>query len=218
MLSPDTDAAGDIDGPIVPPPELPRLQRDVAAIPELVRPSRRPPEGLVRLFVLLAACGLYLPNIGAFGLWDPWETHYGEVTRYMIETGDWVHPWWGYKGEKIGTDDGPGEQFHSKPILLFWMEAATIRAIGLSETAIRFPVALIAIVGLCAAYYALSKLLGRRRALFSTFVLMTCPVWYFLARQSQTDMPFVGTLTAAMSFFALALFGPREPTTAAVAY
>jgi 4-amino-4-deoxy-L-arabinose transferase-like glycosyltransferase len=201
----------DPDGELLPPGDLPILAFDLLPVPP--RPKTRVPEWLVRFGVLLAACGLYLPNIGSFGLWDPWETHYGEVTRYMIETGDWVHPWWGYKGEKIGTEDGPGEQFHSKPILLFWMEAATIEAIGLSETAVRFPVALIAIVGLMASYYALSKLLGRRRGLLATLVLATCPLWFFLARQSQTDMPFVGTLTAAMMFFALAVFGPREQTT-----
>src|SRR6185436_2488681 len=37
---------------------------------------RRP--GLL-LFVLASA--LYLPLLGRFGLWDPWETHYGEVSR-----------------------------------------------------------------------------------------------------------------------------------------
>ncbi len=188
------------------------LEDDVARLPVLPARRTRTPEWLVRVFVLLFASGLYLPNIGGFGLWDPWETHYGEVTRYMIETGDWVHPWWGWKGEKIGPESGPGEHFHSKPILLFWMEAATIKVIGLSETAIRFPVALIAIVGLFATYFALSKLVGRRRALLATLVLATCPLWFFLARQSQTDMPFVGMLTAAMAFFALAAFGPREPT------
>ena len=203
-----------LDGPLVPPPTLPLLASGLMSAPESAPRSakRRLPEWLVRLLIVGFACGLYLPNIGSFGLWDPWETHYGEVTRYMIETGDWVHPWWGYKGEKIGTENGPGEQFHSKPILLFWMEAATIKAIGLSETSIRFPVALIAIIAIFATYYALSKMVGRRRALLASLVLATCPLWYFLARQSQTDMPFVGTLTAAMMFFALAMFGPREPT------
>ena len=26
---------------------------------------------------------LYLPGAGSYGLWDPWETHYGEVAREM---------------------------------------------------------------------------------------------------------------------------------------
>ncbi|MBT9559680.1 MAG: hypothetical protein IV100_26860, partial [Myxococcales bacterium] len=94
-----------LDGPLVPPPSLPLLASGLMNAPEPAprAPRRRLPEWLVRVLVVGFACGLYLPNIGSFGLWDPWETHYGEVTRYMIETGDWVHPWWGYKGEKIGT-------------------------------------------------------------------------------------------------------------------
>ena len=200
----------DPDGPITgEPAQLPILSRDPASLPVLDKPRH---EWAMRLGILAFACSLFLPNLGSFGLWDPWETHYGEVTRYMIETGDWVHPWWGYKGEKIGGEKGPGEHFYSKPILLFWMEAATISALGLSELSIRLPVALIAIFCIFCVYFCFSKLLGRPRGVAAALVLGTCPQFFFLARQSQTDMPFVGTLTIAMSFFMLAVFGKREQT------
>ncbi len=45
------------------------------------RPRR---EWAVRLGVFLLLAMLFLPNVGAFGLWDPWETHYGEVTLNMV--------------------------------------------------------------------------------------------------------------------------------------
>ncbi|RKG63633.1 dolichyl-phosphate-mannose--protein mannosyltransferase, partial [Corallococcus exercitus] len=39
--------------------------------------------------VVLATAGfaalLFVPYLGAVGLWDPWETHYGEVGRQMIQ-------------------------------------------------------------------------------------------------------------------------------------
>ena len=212
MDTPPPGILDDPDGPIVGgPAQLPILSLNPEQLPAY-ETSRRPPEWAVRLGVLFLGCALFLPNLGSFGLWDPWETHYGEVTRYMIETGDWVHPWWGYKGEQLGGEKGPGEHFYSKPILLFWMEAATIRAIGLTELAIRLPVAFIAILAMFCVYYAFSKLLGRPRGFMAALVLATCPQFYMLARQSQTDMPFVGNLTIAMSFFALALFGPRQKT------
>ncbi|MEC8024719.1 MAG: glycosyltransferase family 39 protein, partial [Myxococcota bacterium] len=203
----------DPDGPIIgAPSKLPIL----SSTPELLNPLRsrgRLPEWLARVLVVLFAVAIYLPNIGSFGLWDPWETHYGEVTRYMIETGDWVHPWWGYRGPKIGDEKGTGEKFHSKPILLFWMEAATIKAIGLSETAIRLPVALLGILCVFVVYYCFSTLLGQGVGFLSAGVLGTCPLYYFLARQAQTDMPFVANMTIALSFFCLAVFGPRiEPS------
>ena len=197
-----------------PPPDAsgpPLLSHDPESVP--VARRERLPEWVVRLGVLAFACSLFLPNVGSFGLWDPWETHYGEVTRYMVETHDWVHPWWGYKGEKLGTEEGPGEHFYSKPILIFWMEAATIRVFGLSEFSIRFPVALIAIASVFAVYLCFSQILGRRKGLLAALVLATCPQFYLLARQAQTDMPFVGTLTIALSFFCTAMFGQRRHST-----
>ena len=45
---------------------------------------------LVCLFGLL----LYLPMAGSYGLWDPWETHYGEVAREMVARGDAISLYW----------------------------------------------------------------------------------------------------------------------------
>lgn len=47
------------------------------------------------LLVLLAAAFVFLPRLGSYGLHDPWETHYGEVARNMLASGDWISPWWG---------------------------------------------------------------------------------------------------------------------------
>jgi 4-amino-4-deoxy-L-arabinose transferase-like glycosyltransferase len=54
---------------------------------------------------------IFLPWLGAVGLWDPWETHYAEVAREMIERGDFLHPHW----EK--------SYFFSKPVLTMWLQA-----------------------------------------------------------------------------------------------
>lgn len=50
----------------------------------------------LRVVSLMAAFSsfLFLPYLGAVGLWDPWETHYGEVARMMVERNDYVFPWW----------------------------------------------------------------------------------------------------------------------------
>ncbi len=63
--------------------------------------------GVVAFFATL----LYLPYLGAVGLWDPWETHYGEVAREMIQRNDWVHPYW------------ENMWFFSKPAMTMWMQA-----------------------------------------------------------------------------------------------
>jgi 4-amino-4-deoxy-L-arabinose transferase-like glycosyltransferase len=170
------------------------------------RPRR---EWAVRLGVFLLLAMLFLPNVGAFGLWDPWETHYGEVTRNMVESYDWISPYWGYRS-KIGTHSRQGNYFYSKPILIFWMEASAVRLIGFNEWAIRLPMALFGLLASFFAYYSLSKIWGRRTGLIGGFLLATCPQFFMLARQAQTDMIYVAPMTVGFLFALLALFGPWE--------
>jgi len=173
-------------------------------------PWQRPRnEWLVRAGVLVLLAALFLPNLGAFGLWDPWETHYGEVSRNMVESYDWISPWWGYRN-KIGDQGAQGSYFYSKPILIFWMEAASVRLIGFSEWAIRLPVALYAILLGFFAYYVLSKVWTRRAGFLGALIAATSPQYFMLARQAQTDMLFVAPLTVGILFLLLALFGPDE--------
>ena len=173
---------------------------------DYVRPRR---EWLVRLLVLVLAAGIFLPNLGAFGLWDPWETHYGEVTRNMVETHDWVSPYWGYR-VKIGDQGKQGSAFFSKPVLIFWTEAMAVRVLGLNEWAIRLPMALMALLTVFLTYFVLSRIWNRKAGLLAALAMATAPQFFFLARQAQTDMPFVSMLTVALLFFMLALFGPKE--------
>ena len=65
--------------------------------------------------VLLASLVL-LPYLGAVGLWDPWEVHYGEVAREMIQRNDYVHPYW------------ENAWFFSKPAFTMWMQALGLQA------------------------------------------------------------------------------------------
>ena len=87
--------------------------------------------------VLLAAV-IFIPMLGSVGLWDPWETHYGEVAREMVERNDYVHPYW------------ESAYFFSKPALTLWLMALGLRlgqagpslALGLGLLSLAFGVAL----------------------------------------------------------------------------
>lgn len=63
------------------------------------------------LVVVCVAAGVFLPFLGSVGLWDPWETHYAEVAREMLASGDFVHPRW------------ERSWFFSKPPLTMWLAA-----------------------------------------------------------------------------------------------
>src|SRR6476619_1927582 len=84
----------------------------------------------VRLAGSLAAAALVLFvvlfwRLGAPSFWDPAEAHYAETTRELIETGDWLAPYY---------NDRP---FFDKPILFHWLHALAMRVAGVSELGAR---------------------------------------------------------------------------------
>ncbi len=168
------------------------------------------------VWVLLFGAVLYLPFAGAYGLWDPWETHYSEVSREILSRDDWITTWWGQEG-----------WFMSKPILIFWMGALGMGAgtlFGLNigpdggpqwqEWCIRVPISMLAIAAMYALYRAIASAWGRRAGLLVAMVLGTMPHWFFLAHQAMTDMPFVGPLVIAMAMLMLAVTAGDRVATA----
>jgi 4-amino-4-deoxy-L-arabinose transferase-like glycosyltransferase len=153
-------------------------------------------------WLVMFAGVLYLPMAGAYGLWDPWETHYSEVAREILARDDWITLWWGQEG-----------WFMSKPILIFWIAALGMgfgstfglpfwrdMGTGGHEWFIRVPICLFAIGAVYAVYKAVSLGWGRRAGLLCGAVLATMPHFMFLSHQAMTDMPFVAPLVVAMAF------------------
>ncbi len=176
-------------------------------------PGQKSRDRLWRWGTIFAVFALYLLNAGSFGLWDPWETHYGEVTRNMVETFDWVNPWWGYQ-RKIGSEPIGGEWFYSKPIYIFWAECTFIKLIGLTDWAFRLPQALLGASAAASVHLGVERIASRRLAFWSTTVLALSPFFYMVARQAQTDMPFVATLTIGLMLLLTAMLGRRQVLTA----
>ncbi len=158
------------------------------------------------LWMALAACVVFLPLLGAFGLWDPWETHYGEVGRQITERQDWISLWWGSHWEG-GGGNTEGSYFFSKPVLLMWMIALGIEAFGVNAWAVRIGVALMGIVGVVVVFAFGCSVFKRRTGVLMATVVGTSPFWVFLSRQAQTDMPFVGAMTVGLCFFMMGVFG-----------
>ncbi len=206
-------------GSVVPrdPPTLPPSPLAPDPLPEdaplsgiLARLSEKQMVMAVLMFGLL----LYVPFAGSYGLWDPWETHYGEVARQMLTRGDYVSLWW--PGSPIDVD-----AFWSKPVLTFWLMALSMGIAGLGragghsgqmalssapEWALRIPFCLMALLGLWGVYLLTARFVSRRAGVFATVALATFPLYSLVARQAMTDMAFVGPMTLALSLAALALF------------
>ncbi len=160
---------------------------------------------LIVVAILLLA--FLVPGIANYSLVDPWETHYGEVGRRMLQDHDWAHTDWQHEG------------FRSKPVLTFWMVAAGLKAFGQAADggysgemvssgwimfAMRLPFVLAAIGGLLAVWWMLLRLASRRVAYLALIAIATCPVYCLVARQAITDMPLAACVMGAMAMFAMA--------------
>jgi 4-amino-4-deoxy-L-arabinose transferase-like glycosyltransferase len=160
---------------------------------------KRPP---LAIFIIIGL--IYIPLAGTFSLWDPWETHYGEVSREILARDDWISLWWCQEN-----------WFWSKPILIFWSDALSMGALGIdytpdsqmfhSEWALRLPIIGMSLVALITSYFAVSRSFGKRAGLLSALVLGTMPHFFFLAHQAITDMPLVANMTTAIAFLILAI-------------
>ena len=156
-------------------------------------------------WVLAIGAFLYFPAMGLQSLWDPWETHYGEVAREILARDDWVSLWWAQDG-----------WFWSKPILNFWVQSLAMASLGTGyhadmmmtgaggawtahpEWVVRTPNVLMTLTSMYLLYKGVAKVFGRRAGLLGALVLATMADWFFLAHQTMTDMPFVAAMTGAM--------------------
>ena len=98
--------------------------------------TKRPPEPTqkpsqwrwIALAIFVAV--VYLGTIGTLPLVGRDEPRYVQIGRAMLESGDWITP-------RLG-----GFNWFEKPVLLYWMVAASLGAFGVNEWAARLGVAL----------------------------------------------------------------------------
>jgi 4-amino-4-deoxy-L-arabinose transferase-like glycosyltransferase len=91
-------------------------------------------QGLRAVDVLLAVLllGLWTFGLGGAPLFDVDEGAFAEASREMLVSGDWMH-----------TTLNGADRF-DKPILVYWLQAASLRLLGVNEAAVRLPSALCA--------------------------------------------------------------------------
>jgi 4-amino-4-deoxy-L-arabinose transferase len=97
----------------------------------------------------LVAAAYLLPLVVPVPLMEDDEGLHAAIAIEMVERGDWVVP-------RL-----MGEPFLDKPILYFWMQAASLAAFGASEFAVRLPGTLVALAGIAATGWLGRLLFGR---------------------------------------------------------
>lgn len=173
----------------------------------LETPKRFAQDWKTILGLTLVLLALYLPGLGSYGLYDPWETHYGEVARNMVETDNYIDPWWGSPWDS-GDVKREKEGFYSKPPLIMWMMSAGINVAGNNELGVRLFFPPLALLALLAIYMAVSRFYNRRAGFLAAGITATAPVFAFLSRQAVTDGPMVCIMTIGVMFLLMGLFRP----------
>ncbi|HEU4613471.1 MAG TPA: hypothetical protein VFS15_15375, partial [Kofleriaceae bacterium] len=193
---------------------------DEPLAPAAVHAPRPRPLGLELALVIVVALAVLVPGISRYSLVDPWETHYGEVARMMLQNHDWVHMDW-----PGGMHPADHEGFRSKPVLSFWLMAASMKALGVAKdggysgemvdsvmtmVAIRLPFILMAVMGLTLMWWMLARLVSRRMAWLGLLVVGSTPMFALIARQAIPDMPLLACLIGALAMFTMATeYGER---------
>src|SRR5579884_4281344 len=123
---------------------------------------------------------LFLPRLGSFGLWEPYEIKFADWARGLTE----------------GHALPPGH-----PPLAALVAAAGMKIGGTSEWAARLPEALCGILGLLAIYYAASGLFSRRAGLIAAAVVAVTPSYLLQSRSLASDIATVAAIALAMGGF-----------------
>lgn len=137
----------------------------------------------ITFFVLLlvAAIGLF-GRLGSGVLyWD--EAIYAQVSKEMIENGNWLTPHWN------------GHLLFHKPPLYFWATATLFRLFGISEFAARATSALSGLGVVVLSYVIARRLFGECAGVLAALVLLSSQLFISYARFGTTD--------TALSFFIL---------------
>ena len=115
----------------------------------------------MRLTAALVALGAisFLFRLGGVGLVGPDESRYAEVSRGMLERGDWVTP------------ELRGEAWLHKPPLFYWAAAASMWVLGETETAARLPSSVAALATCLSIGFLGARLFGFASGVRSAVVL-----------------------------------------------
>lgn len=127
---------------------------------------------------LLLAAAVWLGlfhGLGTIPLFDVDEGAFGEATREMLARGDYVSTWLN------------GQPRFDKPILTYWLQAASVSLFGLTEFALRLPSALAACAWIAAIHAFTRRVVDRDTARAAAFIAATSAGVVVIGRGAIAD-------------------------------
>lgn len=129
-------------------------------------------------------------SLSMYPLTDTTEARYGEVSRVMAASGNWITP-----------QLEQGVPFWAKPPLSFWQGALSVNLLGTSELAVRLPMFLNILIALGLTYAFAKRVCDPDVANISAFILVTSVIGFITAGAVMTDPAMVAATTWAMVGF-----------------
>ncbi len=142
------------------------------------------------LFIIVSALVIRLLGIGFYPLQDTSEARYGEMVRLMVETNDWITPWFDY-----------GIPFWGKPPLFIWLSALSFKIFGINEFAARLP-SLICSLGVIWLTWRLTVFqLGRSQARLAVLILVSTAMFLVLSGALLAEPVMLLSITMILTAF-----------------
>jgi 4-amino-4-deoxy-L-arabinose transferase-like glycosyltransferase len=141
------------------------------------------------LFLLFLCVLSFFVALGRPAITDADEAYYAESAREMVELGDWLTPHYNY------------EFRWQKPVLYYWLTAATYVVLGLGEWSARFWSAL-AGVGLAFATWSIGRSHTKLEEVgwLAGAIVATSFGYFAIARMALPDLPLALFITLTIAF------------------
>lgn len=128
------------------------------------------------LLILLGILLVRLISLPMYPLMDTTEARYAEMSRKMLETGDWITPQYDY-----------GVPFWGKPPLSFWAGAVTMQVFGVNEFGARLAPFIASIITGLLFFAWPFKSRRYEKALLSFIVMQSSVIGFLSAGAVMTD-------------------------------
>ncbi|NEX16470.1 MAG: glycoside hydrolase [Halochromatium sp.] len=138
-------------------------------------------------FLVLIVWLAFFWQLGAVPLYDLDEGAFTEATREMLDSGHFITP------------HRDGEPRYDKPVLIYWLQAASVSVLGWSEFALRLPSAIAASLWLLALWWFVRERLDATTATIAGLVMALGLQVAIIGKAAVADA--LLNLFIALSFF-----------------
>lgn len=130
----------------------------------------------LRWTVVVLAALVWFGLLGHRDLMGPDEGRYAEIPLQMVNSGDWLTP-------RLN-----GLKYFEKPVLQYWLTAASFELFGVSNASARLPVALASFLGALWAMFVAGRLWGRDSGFYVFLILISSFFYSALGHVITLDM------------------------------